>query len=112
MGCGCKGQDVGEYIETSEVETRKDKIVNLTIRFFSFLFSLLFIPFIVIAVIWMLYKHIMISKEIDIIPAIRELGLAFKQFKLKSETEEDVSYDDDYVFGDEWEVDALEVVKK
>lgn len=99
MGCNCKsGND--QYAVGSEVNLTK-KITNYTLRSVVFLFSLILLPIILSAVIWFMFRTLVLNKNVNIIEI---LTLLFNKLTPNKDDDDD---DDDY---DDYNEDEYELI--
>jgi hypothetical protein len=97
MGCGCK-KDSNNGLTLSDSVSEKNKnqkIVEYIPRTFLFIFSLIIVPLIIPAVIWLLFKTIVLSDSIDVLPALKILGLKLKKMTNSEDDDEDDEDEDE-----------------
>ena len=104
MACSsCKGSKTSTEIKTSY--NARVKAHNYFLKFIVFCIMMLLMPVIVLALIWILFKNIVLSEHVDIIPAIRQFVSYVGQKKKKDEDEED---DEQELDGDDLELMNVE----
>jgi hypothetical protein len=97
MSCNCKTQ-TEQYSVKSDVKLNK-KITNYTLRSLVFLVSLIFLPIILIASIWFMFRTLVLDKEVDIIAIVSLIGNLFTRNKDDDDDDDDMEEDyneDDY----------------
>jgi len=100
MGCNCKSdKSVNKTLinENKEKISITKKIINFALRTIVFLTFILFLPFIITYIIWMLFKTIFLNKDIDIKPLLMMIA---DKFKIDDEDEIYETGEDDYVLMD------------
>ena len=102
MGCNCKTQ-TEQYSVESDVKLNK-KIINYTLRSVVFLFSLILLPIILVASIWIIFRTIVLNKEINVFEILNSLGNLLKSNK------NDDDDDDNYEIEEEYDIDDYELM--
>lgn len=98
MGCGCKkdgGSDIGinQVPDETQVEISKLSIIRrYTFRVITFLFALVLLPLLLPVIIWMLFKTIILTEQINMLPLLLHVGKKLKKMGEGKEVDED---DDD-----------------
>lgn len=107
MGCGCKKDSNNDLMLSDSVSEKNKKIKNVEYisRTFLFLFSLIIVPLIIPVVIWLLFKTIVLSDSIDVLPALKILGL-----KLKKMTDDDDEEEEEEEDGEDFNEEEYELI--
>jgi hypothetical protein len=103
MACNCKN-DGNEYSVASDVNLTK-RIINYSLRIIMFSLSLLTLPIIVIASIWILFRTLVLNKDVNITGMLKFMVKAFKNANNNHDDDDD---DDDY-YDDEEEYELMDV---
>jgi hypothetical protein len=103
MACNCK-KDGNEYSVASDVNLTK-RIINYSLRIIMFSLSLLTLPIIVIASIWILFRTLVLNKDVNITGMLKFMVKAFKNANNNHDDDDD---DDDY-YDDEEEYELMDV---
>ena len=103
MGCNCK-KDGNEYSVASDVNLTK-RTINYSLRIIMFSLSLLTLPIIVIASIWILFRTFVLNKDVNITGILKFMVKAFKNVNNSNDDDDD---DDDY-YDDEDEYELMDV---
>jgi hypothetical protein len=69
MGCNCKTSDKSTLVETNN---------NKTLKVILFIFSLVMLPIINLFLIYALFKHIVLSKSLDLVGIITAINNKIK----------------------------------
>jgi ATP-dependent Zn protease len=94
MGCGCKTNN--NYEPNSEgSNNNKKSFSNILIRLLAFMLIMVFLPIIIIAIIWFIFELIMLNKEIDMKKIVKVLSSKIKPFNEGYEEDDDDYEDDD-----------------
>ena len=101
MGCNCKN-DGNQYSVSSDVNLTK-RILNYSLRIIMFSLSLLTLPIIVIASIWILFRTLVLNKDVNITGMLKFMVKAFKNANNSNDDDDDY-YDDE----DEYELMDVE----
>jgi hypothetical protein len=127
MGCGCKTnqstnlkdinveeqslQHVDDFInDKTPKKYGTKKYFRYLFNFIIFLFSILFLPIIIIAIIWIMFKFLVLNENIDIAKSIKILS---HKIKFANYDEEDLKmiygeYDEEeYEYGDIYKIEEL-----
>ncbi len=102
MGCNCK-KDGNQYNVDSDVNLTK-RILNYSFRFIMFSLSLITLPIIVIASIWILFRTLVLNKDVNITQILKFMIKASKKVK----DDDDDDYDED-IYDDEDEYELMDV---
>lgn len=110
MGCNCKNSVQAK--EINENRTTGNKITHYFLKTLMFLFIISLLPIINIYLVYIIFKMIVLNKEIDIKPLLLAIGEKFKEKIEEDEDEEDdVDFDsltpDDVVM-----LDAEDITEK
>lgn len=103
MGCNCKN-DGNQYSVSSDVNLTK-RILNYSLRIIMFSLSLLTLPIIVIASIWILFRTLVLNKDVNITGMLKFMVKAFKNANNSNDDDDDDDYYDDE---DEYELMDVE----
>jgi hypothetical protein len=79
MGCNCKSN----AIDVSNKDNKID-ILGFGLKIIAFLIALLLLPIIMVAIIWIMFNTLVLTKETDLKPLLKKLGEKFSD-----------NYDDD-----------------
>ena len=95
MGCNCKGgenNDMDSLLAKggSSNENKAQKISSYIFKGLAFLLSLALLPVINLAIIWLLFRTLILNKDINIKPLLTAIGNKFKDDK------DDDDDDDEY----------------
>jgi hypothetical protein len=102
MGCGCKSDNNSEESLKSNENQSIGKSIGFYIgRSFIFIFSLLLLPIIVGAVVYVLFKHIVLSRDTDFQKMFVLLG---KKLMSKEESVDDSEDEDEIVDPNDYEL--------
>ena len=101
MGCNCKTEEA-EY--NGEKISLGKSIVKYAFKVSVFLLSLMLLPIILVASIWLMFDMLVLSKQFDTKGVIMTLA---KIFKTKNDDDDD---DDDDEYYDDYEEDEYEMV--
>jgi phosphopantothenoylcysteine synthetase/decarboxylase len=101
MGCGCKTGN--NYEPNSEGSNNEEKrgFSNIILRLLAFMLMMVFLPIIMIAIIWFIFELVILNKEIDMKKIVRVMSSKIKPFNEDYEDDEDDDYDDDDEFTEE-----------
>jgi hypothetical protein len=125
MGCGCKtnssdkseqisfndkslGSKNNENLETNLETNKPNPIVNYLFKIIGFFIGLLFLPIIVLAIIWFMFQLLVLNGDVDMKRIVLVLSSKLKRF---NESNVDGIYygddddDDDEEYDDEEEYD-------
>lgn len=100
MGCNCK-KDSNQYSVGSDVNVTK-RILNYSFRIIMFSLSLLTLPIIVIFSTWILFRTLVLNKDVNITEMLKGVIKAFK-------TKNDDDDDDEDIYDDEDEYELMDV---
>lgn len=104
MGCNCKNSNEKNYvdIQESDVKIENNKkpayaFIFYTVKVVGFLISLLFLPVILGAAIWFMFKTIVLNKDLDITSLLKKIGeKKEKNIEEKENDDEEEIYDEEY----------------
>ena len=106
-GCNCKNNNQFYGNSSNENDTIFKKIINYTLRSAIFLFSLILLPIILIASVWVLFKTFVLNKEFNFFDFIKLIN---KKFKINNDDDDDDDDDDsDYDDDDDDEYELMDV---
>jgi hypothetical protein len=94
MGCNCKN-DGNQYSVASDVNLTK-RIFNYSIRIMIFSLSLLTLPIILIISILVMFRTLVLNKEVNITEILKFMFKAFKNRNVNDDDDDDDYNDDDY----------------
>jgi hypothetical protein len=100
MGCNCKNND-NQYSVGSDINLSK-RILNYSLRTIMFSLSLLTLPIILIFSVWLLFRTLVLNKDVNIYEMLKFMAKTFKN----KNNEDD--YDDD-IYDDEDEYELMDV---
>ena len=93
MGCGCKsGSGVGLNDVSSETQEEISKlslIKRYSFRILTFLFAIALVPLLLPLVIWVLFKSIVLTENINLFPLFLAIGKKLKKMGDPKEDEEE-----------------------
>ena len=92
MGCNCKSKE--GFIKEVDDSSAFSKIVKLSAKLIGFSIGLLFLPIIMLAIVWFMFDTIVLNTEVDL-TKIMDKFITKAKFFNNDDDEED--YDDDYV---------------
>jgi hypothetical protein len=101
MSCNCK-KDGNQYSVASDVNLTK-RILNYSLRIIMFSLSLLTLPIILIGSIWVLFRTLVLNKDVNVAEMLKFIVKASKRVK------DNDDYDDDDDYGDEEEYELMGV---
>ena len=127
MGCGCKTnldtnlkginvdeqslQHVDEFMDDKRPKKYgTEKYFRYLFNFIIFSFSMLFLPIIIIAIIWVMFKFLVLNENIDIAKSVRILS---HKIKFANYDEEDLKMiygeynEEDYEYEDIYKIEEL-----
>jgi len=104
-GCNCK-KDINGLTINNEFEKKSltEKILGYTLKIFAFSLMIVALPLINIAIIWFIFRTLILNKEVDIKPLLLSIGEKFK-----FNEEEDDDDDDEYLDLTEEDVELMDV---
>ena len=107
-GCNCKSDSKNDGEINGEKVKLNKSILNYSVRFIFFLFSLVLLPIVVIGSIWILFNTLVLTKGVNIMDVLKAISK-----KLKTNTDDDDDDDDEYYNNynsDEYEMLDVEVI--
>lgn len=102
MGCNCKTEEA-EY-EGEKISLGKS-ILKYTFKVSVFLFSLILLPIIMVATIWLMFDMLVLSKQFD----TKGVMLAIAKIIKSKNDDDDDDDDDDDEYYDEDEYELMDV---
>ena len=90
-GCNCKSDKKSEF-PLNEAKVHKKlgpTILMYLLKSIGFLLMMLALPLINIAIIWFIFKTLMLNEEVDIKPLLYAIGKKFKQNDSDDDEEND-----------------------
>jgi hypothetical protein len=115
MSCGCKGGDNAANSKSTPLDrlNLRGKIFNYSLRTVLFLVASVFTPLLVPVIIYVLFKQIVLNKEIDFYPMLEKtMRIVLNKRRRKTEIEEeDDDIDLDNVNPDEYVTMDVETIK-
>jgi hypothetical protein len=96
-GCNCKTNNYKTNQKSLNNTLTKNK-TNIILRIIAFSLGLLFLPIIMLAVIWFMFELLMLNKEVDMKKIVTVLSSKIKPF---NEDYEDYEYEEDDEFTEE-----------
>jgi len=97
MSCGCKGGSsagINQVPDETQIEISKLTIIKrYTYRVITFLFALLLLPILLPVVVWMLFKTIVLTEQINMLPLLLHVGKKIKNFSERGQDDEDIEDD-------------------
>ncbi len=115
MSCGCKGDSkvsINTVPDETKIEISKLSIVKrYTFRLITFAFALVLLPLLLPVVLWMLFKTIVLTEQINMLPLLLHVGKKIKKIGEPKDEEED---DDELevVNPDDYELVGYNTTKK
>lgn len=98
MSCNCKNGDISqEYTVPQEKQKLNSLMGKYIVKILGFFISLLFLPFILIAIVWFMFDVIVLNKNVDLKKIISRFIEVNKLFEKKEEDDGD----DDYPYEEE-----------
>ena len=80
MGCNCKNSNSFEYNETKEKQSIFKNIIKYFFKVIGFLFLMLFLPIIMLVIIWFLFDIIVLNKNVDLGKLVKTIATKIKIF--------------------------------
>jgi hypothetical protein len=127
MGCGCsakkvnKEKELSDYVFHDSSSFSKDnnlkesifsKIMFQTLKIIAFLFMLLFIPIIMVAVVWFIFNIVVLNKDVNIKRIVTVLASKLKRFNEDEfDTYDEDDYDEDDYDEENYELIDVEEIK-
>jgi hypothetical protein len=106
MSC-CKGKVNSENKDTAQLSI-STKSKNYIVKTLIFLFMLCCLPVFIVYFIWVLFKNIVLSSDVNILPLVRKIIIKLNN-KLNNE---DVDADDDESYlAEDYEIINVETIK-
>lgn len=102
MGCNCKGSNDFEYNEKTSDMSIAQNIIKYAIKSLAFSIALLFLPIIMLGVIWFLFDIIVLNKNVDLGRIVKLVAKNIKKFNEGYDEDEDDDEDEDYEDEDEF----------
>ena len=96
MGCNCKDSNNFEYDGKVNDLSITQNIIKYTIKTLAFLLSLIFLPIIMIGVIWFLFDILVLNKNVDLSKVVSILAKNIKKFNEDYDDYDDYNDYDDY----------------
>lgn len=96
MSCGCKNGSKSGIDENQITDETKNEISNLslirryTFRSITFLFALALLPVLLPIIIWMLFKTIVLTEQINMLPLLLHVGKKLKKIGEAKEEDEEI----------------------
>ncbi len=111
MGCNCKSQNIDDILNVDRPKLSIGKLIGkYTLKILSFLLMIAMLPLINIAIIWFMFKTLVLNQDVNIKPLLLALG---NQFKEKDNDEEiDEEEFDELTEDDVIMVDVEDITKK
>lgn len=91
MSCNCKKPNTNNP-STNNNNTKKQETVNYLSKVIVFLFFLVLLPILNLYIIWILFKMIVLNKNVDIIKFLKIINEKLKE--RKEDDDEDDDFDD------------------
>jgi ATP-dependent Zn protease len=112
MGCGCKTNNNYEPNSEGSNNNKKKSFSNILIRLLAFMLIMVFLPIIIIAIIWFVFELVMLNKEIDMKKFINVMSSKIKPFNEDYEynNDEDDDEDDDEFTEENYEMVDVEEI--
>jgi len=93
--CNCKNKSIDEMLDENGEQisrsSNSETIIKYSLKILAFLFMLVLLPLINLAIIWYIFNMFVLNKNIDVKPILTFLG---KKFQEKDEPEDDdIEYD-------------------
>jgi hypothetical protein len=106
MGCNCKNTDgPQQYNVVPQNEGVTATIIKYFAKTLGFLVGVLFLPFIMLVIVWFMFDTIVLNKDIDLRRVINKFVKA-NDFFTKEDKDDD---DDDYDYDDLTEDDVFTI---
>jgi len=108
MGCGCKGNSASDKSVKFSDLTHKAKLKRVwfySLKSLAFLVGILALPIINIAIIWFMFKIIVLNRDFD----VKNIGVQALDNLLNKKNDEEDDEDDDLDDYDEDDVVMLDV---
>ena len=94
MSCNCKnGGSMDTLLDnkTEEVSVRR-KIIKYTLKTLAFILMLVLLPILNLYIIWIMFKMVVMNKNIDIKPLLMAIG---EKFMIKDDDDDDDDFNED-----------------
>ena len=104
MACNCKTSGASKS-STGEIKPKSvvDNGLKYSAKIIGFLIGILFLPFIMLGIVWFMFDIIVLNKEVDLTIILKKIVKINKAILEDDEEEED----DDYEDLDENEIDYI-----
>lgn len=113
MGCGCKsGNKIDSMLpqkENNTVVSTSKNVSKYILKSLAFLLMLVALPLINLYIIWLMFKMLVLNKDIEIEPLLTAIGM---KFKAKDDDEEEEYTEYDYNEDDLVVVNVEDITKK
>jgi hypothetical protein len=113
MGCGCKSDNkIDSMLSQKENNTGKSVTKNVgkyILKSLAFLLMLVALPLINLYIIWLMFRMLVLNKDIEIEPLLTAIGM---KFKAKDDDEEEEYAEYDYIKDDLVVVNVEDITKK
>jgi hypothetical protein len=117
MGCNCKTSDnnqITTIVDGQEVVEKQKKlsrtILSYIVKIIGFSFSIILLPLINVVIVWIMFKTIVLNKNIDIAETFSAIfSKKYKIVETNSDEDDEDENDDEYLELTEDDVVALNV---
>jgi hypothetical protein len=98
MGCNCKSDDrsIGRTLNNDSNKKTSvnlfQKTITYSLKFLGFLVMIMFLPLINLGVIWIIFKTLVLNKDVDFKPLLVKIGEIFYK---DNDDDDDDDYEDD-----------------
>ena len=93
MGCGCKSSGNANVIDSqsNSLSNKKlgSKIVSYTFKVLAFLLFIVFLPLVNLALLWFVFKMLVINEKVDLMPLLVAMGKKFDPRNLQNDEDDD-----------------------
>ena len=102
MGCNCKGSNDFEYKEKSDNNNSvTQKITKYFFKTLAFSICLVFLPLIMLAIVWFLFDILVLNKNVDLGRIVRIVAKNIKRFNEDYDEDDDDDFDEDDNFDED-----------
>lgn len=108
MSCNCKSEKtMDELLHDDNKPVQKVKISTYILKVLAFCILMVFLPIIMLVIVWFIFRTLVLNKDVDIKPLLVSLGQKFQT----TDDEDDDEYDD-LTENDVEMVDVEEITKR
>lgn len=98
MSCNCKnGNKMDDLLQKSSKSEKKINIGKYVLKTFVFLIALAATPLIMLAIIWIMFKMLVLNQNIEFKPLLMAIGNKFKREEKDEEDYDEIIYEKDLI---------------